>query len=169
MKIHHFTIPAHDPGRVSRVLAELLGARVVPLPHPGGSYLIYAGDGDVDGTAIEIWPASLRAAPGDHEVTPSPLPLPESWPHHAYLTSDACDAGTILAVFEREGWRAECVHNGPLHGGFSLVRGWIENQTTIELGGCEMRAQYEQFFASISRRASPRSSASFQATPALPS
>jgi hypothetical protein len=149
MKIHHFTIPARDPGHVAQVLAGLLGARAVPLPHSGGSYIVSAGD--VDGTAIEIWPASLRAAPGDSELAPSELPLPESWPHHAYLTSDACDAKDILAVFEREGWRAECVHNGPPGGGFSLVRGWIENHWAIELGGNEMRAQYEQFFASVGR------------------
>jgi hypothetical protein len=148
MKIHHFTIPAQDPGRVARVLAELLGARVAPLPHSGGSFIVYASGSD--GTAIEVWPASLRAAPGDHILAPSSLPLPESWPHHAYLTSEACDADTILAVFEREGWRAQRVHNGPSQGGFDLVRGWIENQWAIELGGVQMRAQYEQFFAAVS-------------------
>jgi catechol 2,3-dioxygenase-like lactoylglutathione lyase family enzyme len=151
MRIHHVTVPAQDPCRVARVLAELLGARAVPLPHSAGSYIVYAGDSD--GTAIEVWPASLRAAPGDHELVPSALPLPESWPHHAYLTSDACDAKTILATFEREGWRAECVHNGPPGGGFSLVRGWIENQWTIELGGSQMRTQYEKFFAGAGRAA----------------
>ena len=147
MKIHHFTIPAQDPGRVARVLAELLGARALPLPHPG-SFIVYAGDSD--GTAIEVWQESLRAAPGDHDLAPSGLPLPESWPHHAYLTSDGSDAEGILTVFAREGWRAERVHNGPLHGGFDLVRGWIENRWTIELGGKEMRAQYELFFAAFS-------------------
>lgn len=143
MKIHHFTIPAHDPSHVSQVLAGLLGARITPLPHSGGSYLVHAGD---PGTAIEVWPASLRAAPGDAELAPSILPLPECWPHHAYLTSDACDCDTILATFAREGWRAEKVHNGPAQGGFNLVRGWIENHAAIELGGREMRTQYEEFF-----------------------
>jgi hypothetical protein len=126
------------------VLAELLGARVIPLPHPEGNLLVYAGD--ADGTALEVWPAGTRGGAGDHELTMSDLPLPEAWPHHAYVTSDACDTDTIVRVFAREGWRAELVRNGPPHAGFSLVRGWLENQTAIELGGRDMREEYERFF-----------------------
>ena len=67
MRIHHFTIPARDPERVARVLAELLGARVIPLPHPHGSLLVYAGD--ADGSAIEVWPAATRGgAAREHEL-----------------------------------------------------------------------------------------------------
>ena len=54
MRIHHFTIPARDPQRVASALAEVLGARVVPLPHPQGGLLVYSGD--PDGSAIEVWP-----------------------------------------------------------------------------------------------------------------
>ena len=142
MKIHHVTLPARDPAQVARVLAELLGARVLPMPHPPGCLLVHAGD--PDGTAIEVWPAALRGGARDQELSPRDLPLPESWPHHAFVTSDVADVDHILATFAREGWRAERVHNGGPSGGFGLVRGWIENQTTIELGGREMREQYEQ-------------------------
>lgn len=143
MRIHHFTVPALDPARVAGVLAELLGARVMPMLHPAGCLLVY-GD-DADGSAIEVWPAKLRGGARDTELKTRELPLPESWPHHAYVTSEACDTDAILALFAREGWRAERVHNGPPQGGFSLVRGWIENHAPIELGGSEMRAQYEHF------------------------
>jgi hypothetical protein len=75
------------------------------------------------------------------------LPLPERWPHHAYVSSDACDADEVLAAFARQGWRAEKVRNGPPGGpGFSLVRCWIENHTPLEIAGSDMRAEYEQFF-----------------------
>src|SRR4051794_18467544 len=121
MKIHHISIPAHDTQRVAHVIAELLGGRVIPMPHPRGSLLVYAGDRD--GSAIEVWPAALRGSAGEHELTPRELPMPEAWPHHAYVTSETCTAGQILAVFRREGWTAEQVHNGPPNGGFSLVRG----------------------------------------------
>jgi len=40
-------------------------------------------------------------------------------------------------------------HNGPPDAGFSLVRGWIENQTAIEIGGSDMRQEYERFFARV--------------------
>lgn len=141
MRIHHFSVPAHNPERVARVLAELLGARVVPLPHPQGNLLVYAGDSD--GSAIEVWPAGLRGSVGDRELTLRDLPLPEAWPHHAYVTSDACDPDAVVAAFAREGWRVEKIHNGPPDAGFSLVRGWIENHTSIEIGGSAMRRQYE--------------------------
>jgi hypothetical protein len=126
------------------VLAEILGARVMPLPHPEGTLLVYADDSD--GSAIEVWPAKLRAGLGDDDLALRELPLPEAWPHHAYVTSDSCDADAILAAFAREGWHAEKAHNGPPQSGFSLVRGLIENHAQIEIGGREMRAQYERFF-----------------------
>jgi hypothetical protein len=147
MRIHHFTVPAHDPNRVAAALAEILGGRVVPLPHPHGTLLVYAGDRD--GSAIEVWPAALRVDPTANELALRDLPLPEAWPHHAFVTSDACSSDAILAIFAREGWRAERVQNGPPGRGFSLVRGWIENHTGIELGGSDMRAEYERFFEMI--------------------
>ncbi len=152
MRIHHFTIPAHDPERVARVLAEILGGRVIPIPHPHGTLLVYGGDSD--GSAIEVWPAGTRGEVGAHELEVRDAPLPEAWPHHAYVTSDVAEPDQILAVFAREGWKAEKVHNGPPHAGFSLVRGWIENHAGIEIGGRAMREEYERFFAQLAARAS---------------
>lgn len=131
MRIHHFTVPAREPTRVAHCLAEALGAQVVPLPHPIGTLLVYAGDSD--GSAIEVWPATLRGDVGSRELELRELPLPEAWPHHSYIASDHCDVDQVLSIFEREGWRAEKVHNGPPGSGFSLVRGWIENHTGIEI------------------------------------
>src|SRR6478735_7466660 len=108
MRIHHFTVPAHDPAHVAAVLAEILGARVIPIPHPRGTLLVYAGDGD--GSAIEVWPANLRGDVGGHELEPRELPLPEAWPHHAFFSNDTAAPEKILAVFAREGWTAELVH-----------------------------------------------------------
>jgi catechol 2,3-dioxygenase-like lactoylglutathione lyase family enzyme len=150
MRIHHFTVPARDPARVAAVLAEVLGARVVPLPHPVGTLLVYAGDSD--GTAIEVWPAGMRGRIGDAELHVTDLPLPEGWPHHGYVTTDATDADQVLAIFAREGWRAGRVRNGPPGLGFSLVRGWIENHTGIEIADRPMRLEYERFFAQVVNR-----------------
>lgn len=153
MKIHHVTMPARDPRRVAGVLAEILGARVIPLPHPHGTLLVYAGD--TDGTAIEVWPAALRGSVGAHEPElREELPLPPAWPHHAYLTGDVVDPDAVVAAFTREGWRAEKVYNGAPGRGFGLVRGWLENQTPIEIGGRANRDEYEAFFrAALARSA----------------
>ena len=157
MKIHHFSIPARDPRRVAAFLAELLGARVIPLPHPEGNLLIYAGD--ADGTAIEVWPAGTRGGAADPDLDLRDLPLPEAWPHHSYVSSDTCDAGQVLAAFAREGWKAERAHNGPPQAGFSLVRGWIENHTAIEIVDREMRGEYERFFQLVVAKSSPQNHA----------
>lgn len=143
MRIHHFTIPANDPELVAGMLAEVLGARVIPMPHPRGGLLVYAGD--ADGSAIEVWPAAMRAEVGHHHLEPRDLALPEAWPHHGYVTADTTSE-RILDAFSSRGWKADLVRNGPPNGpGFELVRGWLENQTCIEIGGTEMRAQYEDF------------------------
>lgn len=147
MRIHHFTVPAHDPAKVAGALAEILGARVVPIPHPTGTLLVYAGDSD--GTAIEVWPATLRVDAAKQDLAASDLPLPHAWPHHAFVTSDTCDTERVLAIFAREGWRAARVQNGSPGAGFSLVRGFIENHTAIEIGGSDMRAEYENFFKKV--------------------
>lgn len=153
MRIHHFTVPALDPERVARVLAEILGARVVPLPHPVGTLLVYAGD--TDGSAIEVWPAGLRVRDDLKDLELRDLPLPMHWPHHSYVTSEVCDADRVVAIFAREGWHAEKVYNGPPGAGFGLVRGQIENHTGIEIGGPEMRAEYERFFRELVSADSP--------------
>lgn len=151
MRIHHVSIPAHDPKRVAAVLAEVLGARVIPLPHPEGTLLVYAGD--ADGTAIEIWPAATRISEDGRDLAQRDLPLPEAWPHHCYISSDTCDAEAVLAAFAREGWWAEKMVSGPPGGGgFTLVRGLIENHAGIEIVGTEMRAEYEGFFARLVNR-----------------
>lgn len=139
---------------MARVLAEILGARVIPIPHPTGTRLVYSGD--ADGSAIEVWPAGTRGEVGGHELVIRDEPLPEAWPHHAYVTSDVSDPERALAIFAREGWTAEKVHNGPPHAGFSLVRGWIENHTGIEIGGRAMREEYERFFAGLLAAHGPR-------------
>jgi hypothetical protein len=133
------------------VLAEMLGARVIPIPHPEGTLLVYGGDGD--GSAIEVWPAGTRGEVGAHKLEIRDEPLPTAWPHHAYVTSDVSEPDAVLAIFEREGWKADKVHNGPPHAGFSLVRGWIENHAPIEIGGPSMRQQYEKFFQDLAARA----------------
>lgn len=150
MRIHHVTVPAHDPERVARVLAEIFGAKVMPLPHPEGTRIVYAGD--PDGSAIEVWPAGTRGAVAAKELTITDQPLPAEWPHHAYVTTDASDADRIMAIFAREGWKAERIRNGPPHLGFSLVRGWIENHACMEIGGSEMRTEYERFFREAGAR-----------------
>lgn len=147
MKIHHVTMPAFDPPKVAAVLAELSGGRAVPMPHPEDAWLVYAGD--EDGTLLEIWPAATRAGVLEHATHLEDLPPPARWPHHAYV-SVPTDEATILRVFEREGWPAEKVHQGPPHSGFTLIRGWIEKQQVIELATAEMAAQYAGFIRAMS-------------------
>ena len=149
MKIHHVTMPATDPAHVASVLAELVGGRALPMPHPEGAHMVYAGD--EDGTLLEVWPSGARAAVGQHDVVDDGSPLPMSWPHHGLL-SVPTDEAEILTVFERDGWPAEKVHQGPPGRGFTLIRGWLERQQVIEFATPEMTAEYAAFVQAYASR-----------------
>jgi hypothetical protein len=58
-------------------------------------------------------PALWRAPVEGSELELRDLPLPEAWPHHSYLSTDASNADRILAIFAREGWKGELSQNGP--------------------------------------------------------
>ena len=78
------------------------------------------------------------------------MPLPEDWPHHAYVSTDASDADQILAIFAREGWQAEKVRNGPP--GMRLQPGARQDREPHRHRArliSEMRGEYERFFAEM--------------------
>lgn len=153
MRIHHVTFPANNPEHVAHVLAELAGAVPARMPHPEGAWMIVAKDSPH--TLLEVWPANARAEVGNSEVFADDAPLPQRWPHHAYVSVDI-DKDAIIAILEREGWAYDVAWNGAPNGpGFELVRAWIENQMCIELASPDQLAQYVELCAAMASRARP--------------
>ena len=151
MKIHHFTFPAREPERVARVVGELTGGRVMPMPHPHGAWMIV--DEEEPTTLLEVWPLGSRVPPGQARVADTGALFPDGWPHHAYVSVDR-EKEEILAILDREGWTYDVAWNGaPGGAGFELVRVWVENQAVIELATAEQLAQYDGLVRAMVARA----------------
>lgn len=136
--IHHLSIPATDPRHVVGVLAELLGGVVTEFgPYPD-SWIAWAGD--EAGSAIEVYPVGTEMFPPDgrqqaqfrHNPTATRFTAT-----HATVSVERTEA-EILALAEREGWRAVRLPRGP----FDVIELWVENSVMLELMTPEMTAAY---------------------------
>ena len=136
--LHHLSIPAREPERVARALAELLGGDVTPFGPLPGSWIAWARD--EAGTAIDCLPVGTEMRPGEGDETcqfssaeyPSPFGAT-----HAALSVDRTE-DEIRSVAEREGWRAVRCDRGS----FSVIEVWVENAVMLEFLTPEMAADY---------------------------
>ena len=61
--IHHFSLPAKEPLRVAKVIAELFDSNYcAPFQSHPGSYVAFAGD--EYGTLVEVYPLGTEMIPG---------------------------------------------------------------------------------------------------------
>jgi len=141
--IHHVSIPARDPERVARVLAELIGGYAGPFigPFPG-AFVVY--EEDRFGSGIEVYPERTVVMPGqgDEEAQPVQAEPPAALAFHALL-SVKVDRATIERIGEREGWRTKHFWRGPRGVKlFELYEMWVENRVCFELATEDMLAAY---------------------------
>ncbi len=136
--LHHLSIPAREPERTARVLAELLGGDVTPFGPLPGSWVAWARD-EV-GTAIDCLHLGTELRPGEgaeearFAVAERPSPYGAV---HAALSVERSEE-EIRAVAAREGWRAVRCERGP----FAVVEVWVENAVMLEFLTPEMAADY---------------------------
>jgi hypothetical protein len=137
--IFHASIPADDPERVARVMAEIWGGECFRFPPWPGAWIAMAGDDR--GSTFEVYPRGQVIAPGagDGMATPAPDPAPSRYGlFHLAVATDR-SAEEILAIGEREGWRAVRCNRG---GVFDVVELWIENAVLVEVLTAEMQKDY---------------------------
>jgi hypothetical protein len=136
--IHHLSIPAGDPFHVARTLVELFGGSLTRFGPYGDSYIAWAGD--EHGSAIEVYPVGT-------EMFPDAGPGQANFRHNAaasgFVATHAAvsvqrSAEEILALAEREGWRAIPLSRGS----FEVIEFWIENRVMLELLTPQMRDEY---------------------------
>lgn len=136
--IHHLSIPATDTRHVAEVLVELFGGVLTGFGPYHDSYIAWAADDH--GTAVEIYPRGTELYPPDghgqarfrHNPTAS-----ASTATHATISLPRT-VDEILAIGEREGWRAVRLSRGP----HEVIELWIENHVMLELMTPEMTADY---------------------------
>lgn len=141
--IHHVSIPAREPERVARVLAELFGGYAGPFIGPmPGAWVVYEEDGV--GTGIEVYTEDTILVPGDGDelgAVRSGVP-PRAVAFHA-LISVKVDRLTIERIGAREGWRTLHFWRGPPKVRlFELYEFWVENRIMLELVTEDMLGAY---------------------------
>jgi hypothetical protein len=126
--LYHASIPADEPERVARVIAELWRGRVLPFPPFPGAYMAWSGD--ERRTVVDVYPRGHEhvPAPGEFGVRRNPAPSAHSESHLALGV--ALSTEEILAVATRENWLAQASDRGGL---FNVVELWIENKFLLEL------------------------------------
>jgi hypothetical protein len=126
--LYHASIPADEPERVARVVAELWHGRVLPFPPFPGAYMAWSGD--EWRTVVDVYPRGREhvPAPGEFGVRTNPAPSAHSESHLALGV--AVTAEEIFAVAGREHWLAQTSDRGGL---FSVVELWVENKFLLEL------------------------------------
>ena len=145
--IHHLSLPAENPEHVATVLAEILGGRVTPLFPDTGTYAAWSKDDY--GTAVEVYPYGFTMQPGDTDkpvAMVSDARAPAFSESHAAI-SVALDTDDLLAIAERENWRAMEHNRGP----FRVVEFWLENRMLIEFFTPEMQEEYMSAVTSFTR------------------
>lgn len=135
--IYHASVPADDPERVARVIAELWGGTYHPFIAPG-TFIVLAND--AWGTELEIGPRGMELIPAKGEVGFRPNPAASPFNQVHINMSTALKYEQVLAIGVREGWMAQVCDRG---GKFKLVEFWLENKFMIELMSEAEAARYK--------------------------
>jgi hypothetical protein len=137
----HASIPADNPERVARVIAELWRGSYAPFAVIPGVFTASAGDDR--GTQIEVGPRGREAVPGEMQVgwriNPAPSPYSEV---HLNILSPLSDA-EVFAIAKREGWTALSCDRG---GFFKLIEFWLENSFMLEVMNDREWGRYKKMY-----------------------
>ena len=147
--IYHTSFAAGDPGHVAAVLAELVGGMRVQAPSPPfphGSWFVFLGD--QQGSLLEVLPANCAFDP-DMPLGLTRRPPPSGRHAMHVLVGTPYPYATVLAVAEREGWRAQEVDTGL----FAIVKVWVENRFLVEFMNAEGAARYAASLGGVNQDA----------------
>jgi hypothetical protein len=138
--IFHASIPADEPERVANVIAEIWGGEAFRFPPWPGAFVAMAGD--ERGSTVEVYPRTHTIAPdtGDGSAWPEPVSTPPRLSCFHLAVATRLAAGDVMAIAEREGWRAVRCSRG---GFFDVIELWIEDSTLIEVLTEEMQQDYK--------------------------
>jgi hypothetical protein len=138
--IFHASIPADRPEHVASVLAEIWKGEAFRFPPIPGAWVAMAGDERA--STIEVYPRTMVIAPGDADAMckPQASASTESLSCFHLAVATPLDADEVIAIGEREGWRAVRCNRG---GFFDVIELWIENCLLIEVMTEEMQRDYQ--------------------------
>jgi hypothetical protein len=124
--IIHASIPADDPERVARVIAELW--RGESFPFFAGTFIAMANDDR--GSQIEVAKRGNEIAPAENEMTFRVNKSPSAHTEVHLNVQTPLSVDEALAIAKREGWTARVCDRG---GSFKVIEFWLENKFMLEL------------------------------------
>jgi hypothetical protein len=142
--IIHASMPADDPERVARVIAELWRGACLAFPVLPGVFIARAGDDR--GTQIEVGPRGVEGAPGETQVQPRVNPSPSTYSSVHLNILSPLDERDILEIAKREGWIALPCDRG---GAFRLIEFWLENKFMLEVMNAREWERYRTWDRSL--------------------
>ena len=145
--IIHASIPADDPERVARVIAEVWRGEYFPFLFPQ-TFLVMAGDDR--GTTIDVAPRGKEAVPAETSMSfrINASPSPHSEVHLNIATPLSVDEA--LGIAKRESWTARVCDRG---GVFNVIEFWLENKFMLELMTEAESKRYRRFMTPSNVRA----------------
>jgi hypothetical protein len=149
----HASIPADEPERVARVIAELWRGTCSAFPPLPGVFIARADDDR--GTQVEVGPRGRVGAPGEHAVELRDALAPSDYSEvHLNIASPLSDE-EVLAIGAREGWTTRYCDRG---GVFKLIELWVENKFMIEVMNDHEWGRYKALDAAIGQMIRARQS-----------
>lgn len=150
--ILHASVPADEPERVARVIAELWNGEAVPFPPVERTWMAVAHDGR--GCEIEVSPRDLAFLPGPAEIACAAQPETPRHSSSHLLVASPLEAEAVLAIGAREGWATRvCRRGGPDPMGFDLIEMWLENAYMLEIAPKGWAERYVAFMTGAPARA----------------
>jgi hypothetical protein len=138
--IFHASIPADEPERVARVIAEIWGGEAFRFPPWPGGWVAMAGD--ERNSTLEVYPRGNLVTPGEgaEQAQPAADANPARFGCFHLAIATAKTAEEIHAIGRREGWRAVRCSRG---GVFDVIELWLENSLLVEVLTEEMQHDYK--------------------------
>jgi hypothetical protein len=138
--IFHASIPADDPERIARILAEIWKTHYFPFVFPDSFVVI---SGNPWGSNIEVCKRGDEQVPAPAEIGLRRNGAPSPFSEVHLLIGTELSFDEILALGRREGWIARICDRAS----FRLVELWIENRFLVEVtSGAEIE-RYRSFYS----------------------
>ncbi|WP_342246901.1 hypothetical protein [Pseudomonas sp. OTU5201] len=137
--IIHVSIPAKNPEKVAKVIAELWGGEAFLFPPFPGAYTAMAGDHR--GSAIEVYPHDmiLRPAVGARDVEGVNCKPQTSFSACHVAIETALTEEEVFSIADRERWHCKSLRRGDV---FGVIEFWVENSFMLEVFTSEMSDEY---------------------------
>lgn len=154
--IAHLSIPSANPMDTALFFAAVIDGMAFDFPVVPGAAIAVARDGS--GTAVEVYPPSMKHHPGTGAVDAALVPDgPQAMPWEDQIFAEpgaarpssfhlaigtALTEAQVLALATARGWRTLACERA---GVFGVVEVWVDNTYLVEVLVPEQAARYRQF------------------------